>query len=226
VTATQAETCAEGRAARDRLAEGLPVQYDAIQRTDAQLTAARVGVAAASADARAALVKGAVEQAKAYAQMTLTQADALRGQIEALKGLDPTARDRVIHILHTLNTLNFGAEKLSASLKAGSQLGRETQTQVDELSRRWLEVYDFLVSSRLLEQGGIQLSMKLGGPVGGMLFRGGLTLIDVSVALGNGQLSQADQEAAEYALGKLRTQYDRTTQRIAALDQVFAAQCR
>lgn len=222
----QVEGCAARRVARERLAEGLPVQRDAIRRTDGQLKAARRGVAVASADARAALVKGAAEQAKAYAQMTLTQADALRGQIEALKGLDPAARDGIIHTLHTLNMLNLGAEKLSASLKAGMQLGRETQMQVDQLSRAWSEVYDFLLRSRLLEQAGIQLSNALGGPVGGMVFRGGLTLIEVGVALGDGQLSQADQEAAEYTLGKLHTQYDRTTQRIAALDQELAAQCR
>jgi hypothetical protein len=222
----QAEGCVARRAARERLAEGLPVQRDAIQRTDGQLKAARKGVAVASADARAALVKGAAEQAKAYAQMTLTQADALRGQIEALKGLDPTTRDGIIHTLHTLNVLNFGAEKLSASLKAGMQLGRDTQTQVDQLSRAWSEVYDFLLRSRLLEQAAIQLSNALGGPVGGMVFRGSLTLIEVGVALGDGQLSQADQEAAEYALGQLHTQYDRTTRRIAALDQELTTQCR
>jgi hypothetical protein len=221
-TASEAEFCTRRKSARDRLAAGLPVQLDAIHRTEAQLDAAERGVAAARAEAQLVLIGGAVTQARAYAQKVLTSTDALRGEIEVLSGIDRAHRDMLIRLL---NTMTFGADKLYRSEKAGYEAATEAQVQVRDMSQLSVEVYKLLVESGIAEQAGVQLSEDVLGPYGGFAFRGTEILIDLGVAVRNGSISKADREMAQKNLDTMRDQYQRITERIAEIDGEIGKRC-
>lgn len=72
-------------------------------------------------------------------------------------------------------------------------------------------------------QEGEELSEKLGGALG---FRGAKLSIDLTVAIGKGRISKAEQEAAQRNLDTMREQHRRARQRISELDGDLAERCR
>ncbi len=221
---TRVMDCAQGRAARDRLAAGLPVQLEAIKRTEAQLETAGKDVEVAKAESKRVLFQGAVQEAKAYAQEVLTSAKALRSQIEMLNGLDKAKRDMLIR---TVNAVAFGGEDLAESAKGGYEAGEALQKKADNLARQMTTLADkLLMESGIAEKAGEELSGKLWGPVGQLGFRGAKLSIDLSVALGNGVISKADLQAAQGNLDTMRSQYGRAKQRISELDRDLGELCR
>jgi hypothetical protein len=218
--------CERRKAARDRLAGGLPVQSEAIRRTEAQLAAARKGVGEAAAEKRQVLLQGAIREATEYAKDVLTSAKALRLQIERLKELeiDKAKRDLLIH---SLNTVILEGEDLANSAKAGYEGGEMMRSKVDDLSRRILPLADkLLMESGIAEMVGEELSEKLGGPLGALGFRGAKLSIDFTVALGKGMISEAEREAAQRNLDTMRSQHRRAQSRIFELEKDLAEGCR
>jgi hypothetical protein len=218
-SAAKAMDCVQGKTTRDRFAAGLPVQQEAIRRTEAQLEAARKGVEEAKAESKAVLLKGALDEVKAYAEEVLTSADALRGEIETLKGLDKTKRDLLIR---TVNTIAFGGEDLYHSASAGYKAGPELQMKLNKLSR---QIASLTMESGMVEKTGEKLSGKLWGPLGELGFRGAKLSIDLSVALGSGMVSKADQQAAQRNLDTMRDQYKLAKEHISELDSDLNKLC-
>ena len=83
-----------------------------------------------------------------------------------------------------------------------------------------------LMESGIAERVGEEFSEKLFGPVGALGFRGAKLSIDLSVALGSGIISKADQEFAQRNLDVMRRQYERAKQRIFELDRDMGELCK
>jgi hypothetical protein len=221
---TRVMDCEQGKVARGRLAAGLPVQLEAIKRSEALLEAARKDVGAAKAESKQVLLQGAIQEAKGYAQDVLTSVKGLRWQIEKLKGLDREKRDMLIR---SVNAMAFGGEDLAQAGRAGYEAGEEMQKKVDNLSRQIATLADkLLMESGIAEKVGEELSEKLLGPVGALGFRGAKLSIDLSVAVGSGIISKADQEAAQKNLDVMRSQYERAKQRISEIDRDMDELCK
>ncbi len=221
---TRIMDCEQGKIARDRLAAGLPVQLEAIKRSEALLETARKDVGAAKAESKRVLLQGAIQEAKGYAQDVLTSVKAIRSQIEMLNGLDKAKRDMLIR---SVNAIAFGGEDLYQAGSAGYQAGEEMQKKVGSLSRQIATLADkLLMESGIAEKVGEELSEKLLGPVGALGFRGAKLSIDLSVAVSSGVISKADQEAAQKNLDVMRGQYERARQRISELDKDISELCK
>ncbi len=217
--------CERRKAVRDRIAAGLPVQEEAIRRTEAQLAASEKGVAEAAVEKRQVLLEGAMQEVKGYAADVLTSAKALRSQIALLKEMqiDRAKRDLLIR---SLDTVIFDGEDLARAAQAGREGGEALRTRVDKLSRQLLPLADkLLMQSGIAEKAGEELSEKLGGPLGALAFRGARLSIDFTVALGKGRISERDRETAQKNLDTMRSQLQRARQRVSGLDRERAEGC-
>ncbi|HEY6008435.1 MAG TPA: hypothetical protein VIU40_08945 [Geobacteraceae bacterium] len=215
--------CVQTRAVRARLDAGLPVQLEAIRRTEAQLDAAAKSVVKARAEGRQLLVKGALDEVKGYAKDTLSTVRALRGQIEALGALDKGKRDVLIR---SLNALAFAGEDLAQAASAGAEGGEALRKKQDSIARRVAELADKgFVESGIAEKMGEALAGKLWGPLGELSFRGAKLSIDLGVAVGGGVVSEEERRTARSNLDTMRTQYERALRRVSELDAELARSC-
>jgi hypothetical protein len=221
---TRIMDCEQGRNARDRLVAGLPVQQEAIKRSEGLLEAAGKDVGAAKAESKQVLLQGAIQEAKGYAQDVLTSVKGLRSQVEMLNGLDKATRDMLIR---TVNAVAWGGEDLYQAGGKGYEAGVEIQKKAANLSDRIATLTDkLLMESGIAEKVGEELSGKLWGPIGQLGFRGAKLSIDLSVALGSGIISKADQQTAQRNLDIMRSQYERAKTRISELDRDIDELCR
>lgn len=221
-----AAECEKRKASRDRLVEGLPVQTEAIRRTESQLEAAKKEVADASAETRQVLLQGAIQEAKGYAKDVLTSAKALRSQIALLKEMDMDKAKRDM-LIRSLDTVILEGEGLAQACRAGYEGGEQLGIRLDKLSGQILPLTDkLLMQSGIAEAVGEELSEKLGGPLGALGFRGARLSIDLTVAVGKGRISDAEREAAQRNLDTMREQHRRARQRISELDGDLAEGCR
>jgi len=206
--------CEWTRTTRDQLAGGLPVQEDAIRRTEAQLEAARKGVEEANAERKKVLREGAADEVEEYAKEILTSADKLRIEIEALQGLDKAKRDLIIR---TVNTLVFEGKSLYKAGNAGVQAA-SMQEQVNSANRQVEVLYKIMMEGGIAEKVGEKGAEELGGPLGALAFRGAKVSIDLSVAVGNGTISQDEELTAQENLETMKSQYQHIEDRIAELN--------
>ncbi len=220
---TRIMDCKAGKVVRGRLAAGLPVQEDAIKKSEALVQAMAKDVAAANAETRRIILQGAIQESKAYAQRVLTSVKALRSQIEMAKGLDKAKRDALIR---TVNAIAWGGEDLSQAGGAGYEAGVELQKKVDNLSRHIGTLWDKVVmESGVAEKAGEELAGKLWGPLGELGFRGAKLSIELTVAVGSGIISKAEKETAERNLDVMRRQYREAKGKISELDRDMAELC-
>jgi hypothetical protein len=220
---TRMMDCQQGRISRDRLAAGLPRQQEAIRRSEVLVEGAAKDSGAAKAEIKRVIFQGATQEAKAYAQHVLTSVKALRSQIEMLNGVDKAKRDALIR---TVNAIAWGGEDLYQAGGKGYEAGVELQKKVDNLSRQIINFGDkLLMESGILEKAGEELSGKLWGPIGELGFRGAKLSIELSVAVGNDIISQADQQTAQRNLDIMRSEFNRAKQRISELDKDMDELC-
>ncbi len=218
--------CGEMQAARDRLVSGLPVQEEAIRRTEAMLEAALKGIQEASAGKRQVLIEGAINEAKGYATDVLTSAKHIRSQVDLLKGLEIDKGKREL-LIHTLNTVIFEGEGIAQAAQAGYKGGEVMRSKVDRLSRELLpQTYKMLLESGILEKAGEEMSEKLGGPLGALAFRGARLSIDFTVALGKGMISESERQSARKNLDIMHRYHRRAKERISELEKGLAQRCK
>ncbi len=218
--------CEGKKAVRDRLSAGLAVQDEAIRRTEAQVEAAKKGVAEATDEQRRVLVEGTIQETRAYATKVLTSAKYLRSQVDLLKAYqaDKAKRDALIH---AINTAIFEAEGLAQAARAGYEGGEDMRNGLDNLSGRILPLADkLLVESGIADTVGEELSEKMGGPLGALAFRGARLSIDFTVALGKGRIGESELARARANLGTMRAERDRARRRISGLDRELSDACR
>ena len=218
--------CERGKATRDRLAAGLPVQLEAIKRTEAQLEAARRGVEGATAEKKQILLQAAIEEAKGYAQKVLSSAEALRSQIELLKDMNINKAERDM-LIRSIDTAIFEGQGLADAAQAGYESGEELKNKVDKVSKQMLSLADkLLMQSGIAEKVGEELAGKMWGPFGELGFRGARLSIDFSVAVGQGMISEDERVAAQKNLDTMRHQYREAEQRIAKIDRDLSQGCK
>ena len=155
--------CAQEKVIRDRLAFGLTAQADAIKRTEALLEASREGLKEAREEAKRILIKGALEEAKEYAEGFFKESERLRRQIEKLKGMSKKKRGLIIRSLHTIA---FHADDLLKAAKAGNEAGREVQKKTQDLVVALNEFNKLMEESNIAEESSKQYLGKLWGPSG------------------------------------------------------------
>lgn len=218
--------CQKRKATRDRLAAGLPVQLEAIKRTEAQLEAARKAAEEATGEKRQVLIQGAIQEAREYAKEVLTSTKAIRSQVELLKDLDANKAERKM-LIQSLNTIVWEGEDLAMAFQAGKSSGEDLKRKVDNLSKQMLTLADkMLMQSGIAEKVGEELAGKMWGPLGQLGFRGTKLSIDFGVALGKGMISQKEREAAQRNLDIMRSQNRRAEQRISELDKDLTEVCK
>jgi hypothetical protein len=206
--------CEWTRTTRDQLAGGLPVQEDAIRRTETQLEAARKGVEEANAERKKVLREGAADEVEEYAKEVLTSVDKLRIEIEALQGLDKAKRDLIIR---TVNTLVFEGKSLYKAGNAGVE-SAGMQEQVNTVNRQVEVLYKIMMEGGIAEKVGEKGAEELGGPLGALAFRGAKVSIDLSVAVGSGIISQNEELTAQENLETMKSQYQHIEDKITELN--------
>lgn len=219
----QAE-CERTSTTRQRLVEGLPVQLDAIRRTEAQVDAAKKDISKTSEEAKALAMEKAKEAVTEYASEVLSAAKALRGQVETLQsmGANRKSRDTILKSLHTISS--SGEDLLKAS-HAGYNSGTELQKKVGSLSSQLASANKLFVDSGIADKLGEMLAEHAGGPLGGFAFKGARLSIDIGVLYAQDKLSRDEYNRAVKNLDIMRTQYRRGEAKIRSLDKDLGIHC-
>lgn len=225
--AWSAAECEKADATCRRIAEGLPVQLDAIRRTEAQLRAARQDMTDVSDEAKAMARDRLKEEIKGYTQDLLTSTRGLRTQVEALKaaGADRKKRDNLLRALHSVNSSAEDLQKLQQAAQAGYSAGTDIQKKMDSLTAYVVRANKLFVDSGIAEQLGEALSERAGGPLGAFAFKGALLSIDIGVLAARGKLSKDEYDRARKNLGVMKNQYRRSENRVRELDRSTAKYC-
>jgi hypothetical protein len=223
-TAWKPADCEKAGATRQRMAGGLPVQLDAIRRTEAQIDAARKSMSETSEEAKALAMEKTKEAVLEYASETATAARNLRWQVEKLKstGADRKTRDA---ILKSLQTITFSGEDLQKASRAGYSSGKELPNKVGSLARQLAIVNKLFVDSGIADKLGETLAESAGGPLGGFAFKGARLSIDIGVLYAQDKLSRDEYNRAMKNLDIMRTQYRRSEAKIKSLDRDLATHC-
>jgi hypothetical protein len=219
-----AAECERAGAARQRLQAGLPVQLEAIRRTEAQVRAARKAIADVTEEARWLARDKLKAEITGYARDLLQSTQALRAQVEALQavGANKKTRDNLLRILHTIIS---SGEDLQSSFQAGYTGGTEFQKSIDSLTGYLGAANKLFVDSGIAEQLGETLSEKAGGPLGAFVFKGATLSIDMGVLTARGKLSKDDYDRARQNLEVMRTQYERSKGRITEIERGIEKYC-
>jgi hypothetical protein len=216
--------CEKAAATRKRIAGGLPVQLDAIRRTEAQVDAARKDMADVSDEAKTLARDRIKKEISGYTQNLLKSTQALRTQVEALQaaGVNTKTRDNLLRSLHTIV---FSGEDLQKSAQAGYSAGTDLQKKMDSLTGYVVRANRLFVDSGIAEQLGETLSERAGGPLGAFAFQGATLSIDIGVLTARGKLSKDEYDRAVKNLDIMKSQYERCERRIAELDRDMAKYC-
>ena len=211
------DLCGRVRAIRQRLASGVPVQLEAIKKTEARLAAAR----ADRLEGFAEMGDVVRSQILDYAYDYISTAKALRAQVEMLKdaGLDKKKREFLIHSVQTV--IQWGETTVAAY-----QAGRELKTDMEKATDYLAEANRLFVESGIATEAGDYLSTAVGGPFGNALFRGAELSIELGCATAKASLGQRDTAEAEKYLNIMRAQHQRVEDMIAEIDKKLEGCCR
>jgi hypothetical protein len=216
--------CEKADATRRRIVEGLPVQLDAIRRTEAQIEAARKDISKTSEEAKNLAMEKTKEAVMEYASEVASTAKKLRGQVEALQsmGADRKTRDAILKSLHTIT---FSGEDLLKASQAGYTAGTELQKKVGTLSSQLANANKLFVDSGIADKLGEKLAESAGGPLGEFAFKGARLSIDIGVLYAQDKLSRDEYSHAMKNLDIMRTQYRRSEAKVKSLDKDLTTHC-
>jgi hypothetical protein len=226
-TVWSAAECEKADATRKRIAEGLPVQLNAIRRTEAQVKAARQDMVDISDEAKAMARDRLKDEIKGYTQDLLVSTRGLRTQVEALKaaGADRKTRDNLLRALHSVNSSAEDLKKLQQAAQSGYSAGTDLQKKMDSLTAYVVRANKLFVDSGIAEQMGETLSERAGGPLGAFAFKGALLSIDIGVLAARGKLSKDEYNRASKNLDVMKNQCQRSQNRARELDRSMAKYC-
>jgi|WetSurMetagenome_2_1015567.scaffolds.fasta_scaffold37110_2 hypothetical protein len=223
-TAWAQADCEKAGATRQRIVSGLPVQLDAIRRTEAQINAARKDISSTSEEAKALAMEKTKEAVAEYASEALSTAKALRGQVEALQSVGAGRKTRDA-ILKSLHTIAFSGEDLLKASGAGYRSGKDLQNKVGTLTDQLVSANKLFVDSGIADKLGETLAEHAGGPLGGFAFKGARLSIDIGVLYAQDKLSRDEYNRAMKNLDIMRTQYRRNEARVTSLDRDLTMHC-
>lgn len=202
--------CAATRAARSRLAAGLPVLDESIQRTRAQLDAASKNALVKSTEAREKLFEEGLDQLREAATGAIGSARALRKRVEWMRqsGMSRADRrewlERLDRIDDFAGDIEETAEQIESEIKAGKatiDYAKRLSAAAGDLGKIMQAAYQFSLESGLLEEVGAELA-SAGGPFGELAFR--LANLGIEIGLIAAESKLSADEAAK-ARGQLET---------------------
>ncbi len=183
--------CTDAVARYDRLASGLPVQQEAVDRAARYLDALRAERRAGTREAREQLEERTADMVKSDAAAQLEALTKARDAV--LKSSSPAAKsDAVLGWMRQVSALEDSVGKLVAipnAARAGWNYGQEVQKQGRTVAEQLASANKLFVESGLAEAVGSDLA-KAFGPAGIVAFNGSLYMLDKLVA------DQADWDRA------------------------------
>jgi len=235
--------CYGDRAAVKRLSAGLPVQDDAIKRTESALNSA----ISDRADARTEVEFAAIKTLNSAAVRMSNGAERLLAREEGLKSAgiqkDAAARFKLLEQMKKIAELSSdladatsSSEKLQQSYKAGTNFGNEEfvvktahalSDQIEATSKLLVDsgIYDELVKNEAPEEAARTLAGFFFGPIGEADVELVISGTDLLLAGTEAMSNTIQARKAERNLDLMRIQHGRVQQRIAELEREIAGSC-
>ncbi len=208
---------------RQRLASGLPVQLDAIKRTEAQIKAAKSEIFSAKAQMATTSIDAIRTEVFDFAGEYVSTSKDLRAMLNDLN-ISKTTRDRLIDSL--AGVIKSGDKIIKASsegYKTGNNLRKGMQNAIQYLE----EANRLFVESGIAGECGEKLSeAMLGQLLGKYAFRGAELSINLGAAYGWKRLSESERSEEEKNLNIMHSQYRRIEEMIVEMDKNLERYCK
>jgi tetratricopeptide (TPR) repeat protein len=226
--------CSGDAATIKHLLAGLPVQQEAIRRTEAALDAAREDARDDSAEAREKWIEGTIKMLASTANSIAGSSERIMAREGALTsaGISPKEVARFkflekIKQIHELSEKLEGAGKVYDAAVAGKAFGDTVliQKTARDLTDLIAEAGVLLVDSGIAEEAGGKLALALWGPIGELGFEGVTTGLDLLTATSTGFISAAEADRAALNLEVMQSEYQRIQGRIYDLQQELGQGC-
>lgn len=223
--------CAGDAATINRLVAGLPGQEATLKRAEAALDAAREDAQHDSAEAREKWLEATIKMLASQASGIADSSQKLLAREEGLKAAgisaNAAARFKFLEKVKQIHELGEKLEHASNAYQAGNAYGNSALVQqtARELTAQIGEAGKLLVDSGIAEEVGGKLALALWGPIGEAGFNGINTGLDLLAGSLQAAFSAADADQAARNLEVLRSQYQRSQDRIYELQQEVAENC-
>jgi len=223
--------CSGDAATINHLVAGLPVQQEAIRRSQAALDAARDDAQHDSAEARAKWTEGTIKMLASTASSVASSSQKLLAAEESLKAAGipakVAARYKFLEKVKQIHEISDKLEGAGKAYLAGNAFGNTVlvQKRAHDLAELIAEAGILLVDSGIAEEAGGKLALALWGPIGELGFKGVTTGLDLLTATTTGFISAAEADRAALNLEVMRSEYQRIQGRIYDLQQEFGQGC-
>jgi len=223
--------CSGDAATINHLVAGLPVQQEAIRRSQAALDAARDDAQHDSAEARAKWTEGTIKMLASTASSVASSSQKLLASEENLKAAGipakVAARYKFLQKVRQIHEISDKLEGASKAYFAGNAFGNTVlvQKSAHDLAELIAEAGILLVDSGIAEEAGGKLALALWGPIGELGFKGVTTGLDLLTATSTGFISAAEADRAALNLEVMRSEYQRIQGRIYDLQQELGQGC-
>jgi len=176
--------CTDAQARYDRLSAGLPVQQEAMTRTDALLKSLQEESRLGTEEAKKKRIEDAEEQAIDASKEILKEEVPLRAKLAALKAAGATTKgvrremlDQIDKQLDLIEDVSKGLQ----SYQAGVAYAQQIQAGTHNLAQHITFLNQLLTNSGIYEEVGGEAMGVFLGPAGPLAFKGLLFLVDASV---------------------------------------------
>jgi tetratricopeptide (TPR) repeat protein len=218
--------CDRDAATINHLVAGLPVQQEAIRRSQAALDAARDDAQHDSAEARAKWTEGTIKMLASTAGSVASSSQKLLAAEGSLNAAG-TARYKFLEKVKQIHEISDKLEGAGKAYLAGNAFGNTVlvQKSAHDLAELIAEAGILLVDSGIAEEAGGKLALALWGPIGELGFEGVTTGLDLLTATSTGFISAAEADRAALNLEVMRSEYQRTQSRIYEFQQELTQGC-
>jgi hypothetical protein len=223
--------CYGDAATINHLVAGLPVQQEAIRRSQAALDAARDDAQHDSAEARAKWTEGTIKMLASTASSVASSSQKLIAAEESLKAAGipakVAARYKFLEKVKQIHEISDKLEGAGKAYLAGNAFGNTVlvQKSAHDLAELIAEAGILLVDSGIAEEAGGKLALALWGPIGELGFEGVTTGLDLLTATSTGFISAAEADRAALNLEVMGSEYQRIQGRIYDLQQELGQGC-
>jgi len=235
--------CAGDQAAINRLQSGLPVQDEAIRRTEAALEIAKEDAGQASEEARQTVAFAAVKLLNYEAKNISDSAQALIAQEGAVRSAGITADEAarfkffqnvksIADLSNKLMEATDASGDLAKSYAAGKAFGSAVTVQNTGLKLSTLinQTNKLLQDSGINDKAAEELSAKIAlaawGPIGEAGVHGLVTAMDLAADCWQATSTAGDVAEESHNLEVMKDQYRRAKDRIYELQQEIAVGCK
>ena len=200
-----------------RLMKGLPVQEEAIRRTESLLIESNAETQAALAEEQHVIAEDTLNAIKDAATDAVTESSGLRARLTAMKnaGMSPAEIHRWLELMDQIQSSGEALEALSSAAEAGYKFGgviKQLHGMLDLLAK----ANQLFVDSGLAEEIGGEIASGF-GPAGTYSFEFANLLIDATYADGLARISSETAAEAREHLEVMKAEYREIQDKIAGL---------